>query len=93
MFAVEHAKHLIFLNDAYGCGCNRGRSRHANRLARKAAFSKKITWSQNCHNGLFAGFIDHGELHAAFLNVHDIRCGVALREDDFFSSKLANFSS
>jgi hypothetical protein len=38
-------------------------------------------------------FIDHSELHAAFLNVHDILCGVALREDRFFSAKLSNRSA
>ena len=43
--------------------------------------------------GLFAAFIDHSKLHAAFLNVHDIPCGIALREDSFLSSKLFNLSS
>src|SRR4029077_5484393 len=90
VFSVEHANHFVFLNDEHGGGCNSSRSRHANGLASKAAFAKKITRSQNRHNGLFAGFIDHGKLHAAFLNVHDILCGIALREDGFFSSKLSN---
>jgi len=92
VFPVEHANHFVFLNDEDGGGCNSGRSRHANGLPSEAAFPKKITRSQNRHNGLFAGFIHHGKLHAAFLNVHDILCGIALREDGFFSSKLANRS-
>ena len=58
-------------------------------LARKAPFPKKVTRSQNRHNGFFAGLIDHSELYTAFLNVHDILRGIALREDGFFSSKLA----
>ena len=92
VFPVEHANHFVFLNDEDGGGCNGGRSRHANGLAGKAAFPKKITRSQNRHNRLFAGFIDHGKLHAAFLNVHDIQCGIALREDGIFSAKLSNLS-
>jgi hypothetical protein len=87
---VEHANHLVFLNDKYANRCNRRRSRHANGLARKAAFPKEITRSQNRYDGFFAGFIDHGKLHAAFPNVHNILCRVALREDCFFSFKLDN---
>ena len=37
--------------------------------------------------------IDHRKLHAAFLNVHDVLRGIALREDGFFSSELGNFSA
>ena len=51
-----------------------------------------VVWSQNRHNGFFAGLIHHSKLHAAFLNVHDILRGIALCEDGFFSSKLANYS-
>jgi len=90
VFAVEDANHLPFLNDEHGGGCNRGRSRHASRLARKTAFPKEIARSQNRYNGFFAGLMDHGKLHAAFPNVHDILCGVALREDSLFLSKVDN---
>jgi hypothetical protein len=38
--------------------------------------------------GFFAGLIDHGKLHTAFLNIHNILCGIALRENGLFSSKL-----
>ena len=92
VFPVEHANHLVFLNDEHGGRCNRGRSRHANGLARKAPFPKKIARSQNRHDGFFAGLIDHSKLHTAFLNVHDILRGIALREDGFFSSKLGYLS-
>src|SRR6267154_2047480 len=74
---VENANHLVFLNDEHGGRCNRGRSRHANGPARKAAFPKKIARTKNRHNGLFAGLIDDSKLHTAFLNVHYVLRGVA----------------
>ena len=92
VFLVERANHLVFLNDEHGGGCDCGRSRHAPGLARKAPFSKKITRANDRHNGFFAGLIHHCELHTAFLNVHDIPRGSALREDGLFSSKLADYS-
>jgi len=92
VFSVKDAIHFAFLNDEHSGGCNRGCRRHANQLARQAAFSKKIARTQNRHNGFFAGLIHHRQLHAAFLNVHDALGGIALREDGFFSLKLANFS-
>ena len=92
VFLVERANHFVFLNDEHGGGCNRGRSRYANGLARKAPFPKKITRSKERHNGFFAALIDDSELHTTFLNVHDILRGIALREDGFFSSKLSNLS-
>ena len=41
VFRVEHANHLVSLNDEHGGGRNRGRSRHAIGLARKARFPQK----------------------------------------------------
>ena len=32
MFSVEHANHLVFFNNEYSRGCNRGRCPHSNRL-------------------------------------------------------------
>ena len=93
MFLVEHANHLAFLNYEYGGRRNRGRSRHANGLARKASFPEKITRSKNRYDGFFAGLIDHSKPHTAFLNVHDILRGIALHEYGFFSSKLVDPSS
>src|ERR1700687_3302902 len=81
VFLVEHANHLVFLNDKYGGGCNRGRSRHANGLARQAPFPKKITRSKDCHNGFFAGLVNNGEPYTAFLNVHHTRSRITLRVD------------
>ncbi len=88
MFLVEDANHLVFLNDEHGGRRNGGGRGHANGLARKAPFAKKIARSKNRHNGFFAGLIDHGKFHTAFLNVHDILRGIALRKDGFFSSKF-----
>src|ERR1700676_2871357 len=50
VFRAERANHLGFLNDEYGGRRNRGRSRHANRLARKAPLPKKIARSKDRHN-------------------------------------------
>jgi hypothetical protein len=83
VLCVEQANHLVFLNHEYGG--RRNRSRHANGLARNAPFSKKIARSKHRHNGFFTDLIDHSELHAAFLNVHDRLGGITLREDGFFS--------
>src|SRR5712664_3267013 len=87
---VEHANHLVFLYDEHGGGRNRGCSRDATGLARKAPFPKKIARFKDRHNGYFAGLVDHSKLHTAFLNVHDILRGIALREDGFFCAKFFN---
>ncbi len=92
MFGVEHARHLVFLDDEHGCGCDRGGRRHVVGLARKAPFPKKITCSQNRYNGFFAGLVDYRQLHAAFLNVHDILRGIALCEDGLLLSKVIDLS-
>jgi hypothetical protein len=85
---VEHPNHFVFLNDENGGERNRGRSGHANGLASKASFSKKITGSENRYDGFFASLINYCKLDAAFLNVHDVLRGIALREDGFFFLKL-----
>src|SRR5579862_5369513 len=54
MLGVEHASHLFFLNDEHGGGCNRGRSRYALGLSRKAPFPQKIPRSKDRHNCFFA---------------------------------------
>src|SRR5216683_6978165 len=54
---------------------------------------KKIAASENRYNGFFAGLIDYSKPHTAFLNVHDILGGIALREDGFFSSKRVYLSA
>jgi len=90
---VQHAQHFVFLNDECGGGCYRCRGHHANDLALKAPFPKKITWTENSHNGFFAGLTDQRKFHAAFLNVHHLRGGITLREERFFSSKRSYFSS
>jgi len=92
MLRVEHANHLPFLNAEHGRRSDGGRSRHADGLASEASFAKKIAWAKDCYNGLFASFIDDSELYAAFLNVQDIICGIALTGDGFFCGKLADHS-
>src|ERR1700676_4676212 len=92
MFSLQRPNHLVFFNDHYGGGCDGGRRRHANRLARQTAFAQKITGSQDRHNRFLAGFIHHRKLNAAFLNVNDILGGVALRKDRLFRRKLGYFS-
>src|ERR1700730_7693582 len=78
-FNVEHADHLVFLNGEHKCPCERGGRLLTNRLTCQTPFTKKITWSQNCHNCFSANLVDNGEFHFAFLNVHDIRAGITLR--------------
>src|SRR5208337_777379 len=92
VFAMEHANHLVFLDNEYGGGRNRGCRSHANGLAGKTPFPQKIARSKDRHNGFSAGLIDHRKLHAAFLNVQHILGGIALRKDGFFSSKLGYLS-
>ena len=70
MFPMEHANHPVFLNDEHGGRRYRGRSHHANGLARHAPFPKKIARSKNRRNGFFADLINHNELHTAFPNRH-----------------------
>ena len=90
MFFVEHANHLVFINHQRGGGCNRGRSRHANGLICHARFPAKITCSKDRHDGFFTSRIDHSKLYTAFLNVHDILCGIALRKNGFLPSELGH---
>src|SRR6267378_59254 len=79
MFSVEHANHLVLLNNEQSRGRNRGRRPHSNRLTCYAPLSKKVTWSQNRQYRFFADLIDNGELYTASLNVHHARSGIALR--------------
>src|SRR6185437_1583458 len=89
VLSVEHPKHFALFNHQHGGGCNRGRRPHVNRLACKACFPKKISRSQDGHNGLFADLVDYTQLHTTFLNVDDALCGIALREDGFSCCKPA----
>lgn len=73
--------------------CNRRCRSHAQALTGKAAFPEKITRPQNRYDGLFASLINYGKLHAAFLNVYDGLCWIALRKDGFFWLKPGYSSS
>ena len=81
VFLVERANHFVFFNDEHGGRSNRGRSRHANGLARKASFSQKIARSKDRHNCFFAALINNGELYTAVLKVQHTRSGITLRVD------------
>ena len=69
MFRVEHANHLAFLNAQHSGGSDGGRSRHADGLAGKAPFPKKIARPKDCDNGFFANVVNDDEFYATFLDV------------------------
>src|SRR5260370_42308364 len=92
MFSVEHAHHLVFFNDQYSRGRNRGGRSHANLLTCQAPLTKKVGGSKYRHDCFFADLIDNGEFYTAFLNVHDSRGGVTLRVDPPLFSIMPNFS-
>ncbi len=81
MFSVEHANHLVFFNDQYSRGRNRGGCPHTNSLTCQASLAKEVSGPQYCHDCLSADLIDNGDLYSAFLNVHHTRSRIALRED------------
>jgi hypothetical protein len=89
---VKHPEHFSLLNDQHGAGCNRSGRAHAKGLACQTAFAKEVAGSQNGDDSLFAGFTNHGELHAAFLQVHYTLGGITLRVDDLRSLKSFYFS-
>ncbi len=92
VFLVQHANHLVFLDEEHGGRCNRGRRRHANGPARKAPFPQKIALSKDRHNGFFARLVNNGELYTAFLNVNHTRSTITLRVDLLRSSIFHNSS-
>src|SRR5712664_3121208 len=92
MFGVEQANHLVFLNNEYRRGRNRGRCPHSDRLTCDSSLTKKVTWSQNRQDRFFADLIDDRELYTAFLNVHHARSGITLRVDLLQSSIFHNAS-
>jgi len=92
MLGVEHAEHFVFLDDEDRGGRNGGSRAHADRLARHASLAKKVARTEHGDDGFLSGAIDHGELHAALLDVHDAIGGRSLRIDRFASAKFGNFS-
>jgi hypothetical protein len=93
MFGVQNANHFCFFDNQSGGRRNRGCRSHANRLARQASFAKEIAGSQNRNDGFFTGFVDDRKPHRAFLDIDDIRAGLALREDRLFLRILDNLLS
>jgi hypothetical protein len=89
-FPVEHANHLVFIDDEQRGGRNRARSCHANGFARKAPFPPEIARPKNPEDGFLARLVDDRKLCASFLDVHDMLGGIALPENDFFVPKRAH---
>ncbi len=81
MVGVERSDHFVSSNDLHNRRCNRGGGSNANILISKADFTKKFTWPQNGDDGFLFRLGGHGELHAAFLNVHERLGNIALREN------------
>jgi hypothetical protein len=54
----------------YSTRRDRGSRPEANRVTYRTALTKKVSRSENGDDGLFPDFIDYGELHTAFLQVH-----------------------
>ena len=92
VFLVQHANHLVFLDEEHGGRGNRGRRRHANGPAGNAPFPQKIALSKDRHNGFFARLVNNGELCTAFLNVNHTRGTIALGVDLLRSSIFHNSS-
>jgi hypothetical protein len=93
MLFVEHANHFALFDNQDGGGRYSSGCGHAAGLASEASFAKKITGAENRDDGFPAGLVDHGKLHAAFLNVHNVFSGIALDENGFFLGELADFSA
>src|SRR5713226_10068795 len=91
MLRVEYAQQFVFLNDEK-CGGGNGCSRaHPNRLARHAAFAKKVARAKHGDYRFFSGPIHHGEFYAPLLDVHHAIRGLTLRVDRFASPEICNF--
>ena len=65
----------------YRCWGNRGGRTHAKRLARQAALTKKVIWTQNRQDRFLADVVHNREFYAAFLDIHDSLGGITLRVD------------
>src|ERR1700681_2046864 len=89
---VEGATHLVLFNHEQSAGRNRGCRPDSNGLTCQAPLTKEIARSQNCHDSLLAGLIDHRRLYTTLLNIHDGFRGVALCEDRCFYLKLGDLS-
>src|ERR1700719_915116 len=92
MLRVENANHLLFFNNEYRGGHDRGSRPDTNILACQATLTKKVTWSQRCYDSFLANLIDSREPHTTFLNVHDALAGIALRKNGLFLLKFGDRS-
>src|ERR1700720_348067 len=92
MLLVQHALHFLLVNDEDRGRYSRCGIAHATRLTRQATLAKKITRPQNGDDRFLAGFTNGGNLHSAFLYIHDAVRRATLRKDSIGSLKLPNFS-
>jgi hypothetical protein len=93
VFPAEHPDHLAFLDNEHSRGYYRRRGCDTSGLAREAPFSEEVSRSQNRYNRFSADRINDVKFHTAVLNVHYVLGAIALREDGFLFSELANLSS
>src|SRR5580765_8666625 len=91
MLLVQHGLHFLLVNDEHSARRSRGGIAHATRLTGQATLAKKVARPQDRDDGLLAGLADDGNLHSAFLYIHDAVGGCALRKDNIVSTKLPDF--
>ena len=92
MLGMEDSQQLVSL-DHKNCGRrDSGDCTHPARLAGHAAFTEKVTGTEHCDDGFFAGPIDHRQFHSTLLDVHHSICDVTLRVDGFASAIVLNLS-
>ena len=63
---------------------------YADRLARHGPLPKKIPSPKNRHDSFLAALIDHRELNASFLDVHNAIRSFALRENGLLFAEFLN---
>ena len=87
-FSVEFANHLIFLYGQRSAMSDSRRRSHTERQPQQASFTEKLARPQNGNDGLLAECVQHGEFHAAFLDVEDLVGWIALAENNLADAEL-----
>src|SRR6266404_1094874 len=85
MLVMKHLCHFILVNDEHCARRDRQSISHTKRLTCKAPLAKEVAGSQNCDDGLFASCTQRGNLHRAFLYIHDALSGRTLRKNNLGS--------
>src|SRR6202158_2317038 len=92
MFDVQQSTHLLFFDHQDSARSNGSRGSNAQRLAGEAALAKEIPGTQHRNHGFLAGCRYNRKLDAAFLDVQNTRCGIALSEDSLVPPIFHNLS-